>query len=128
MSLVFVDDAEMRDINRRFRNRAATTDVLAFPLDDGAARDPDLTVGEIIVSTGRAVVEARRRRIRAERELYLYVIHGLLHLLGYEDETPRERLRMRRRERELLALASGPRVKRGRGRKAAPDERSRDEA
>ncbi len=58
--------------------------------------------GEIVISADRAVEEARRRRLDPRRELLLYAVHGMLHLVGYDDATPAARARMRRREAEVL--------------------------
>ncbi len=103
LSLCFVDNAAIRALNARYLGRARVTDVLAFPLSDAADPTPDRLLGEVIVSVEKAIAEARRRRIPPEREVALYTAHGLLHLLGYGDHTPADRLHMRRAERQALA-------------------------
>ena len=95
LSVAFVDNAEMRRINRQFLGHDYATDVLAFKLDDDV-------FGEIVISTGVATREARRRKITVREELLRYLAHGILHLLGYDDGAPRARTRMwARQEMEL---------------------------
>jgi probable rRNA maturation factor len=95
LSIAFVGNAEIRRLNRRFLGHDYATDVLAFPLGT------DL-FGEVVVSAEYAAAEARRRGIPLEEELLRYVVHGILHLLGYDDHRPADRRRMWvRQEREL---------------------------
>ena len=95
VSIAFVTDAAIRKINRRFLGHDYATDVISFPLDS------DL-LGELVISAPYARAEARRRRISEREELLRYVVHGILHLLGYDDRTPAEKRRMwARQEREL---------------------------
>jgi len=100
----FVSDREMKILNRRFKHRAARTDVLAFSQVEGKPFPaPGLRLlGDVIIS-----VDAARRQAPAfgnpvEREFVLYLIHGLLHLLGYDDVRPSARKTMRAREKDLL--------------------------
>ena len=104
ISLAVVDDTEIARLNARYLGRHAPTDVLAFPysVTDDPAHDEEL--GEVIVSAETAEREARRRHKTFEKELALYMIHGLLHLLGYDDTSPEKARAMRRRERELLRM------------------------
>jgi len=101
LSLCYVDDAAIRELNERYLGHRRATDVLAFPLGEGPG--PDRLLGEIVVSAETAVAEAARRGIPADAELALYTVHGLLHLLGYDDQAPADRRRMRRAERAALA-------------------------
>jgi probable rRNA maturation factor len=95
LSIAFVTNAAIRRINRRFLGHDYATDVLSFPL----GVDP---WGELVISADYARAEARRRGIPVEEELLRYVVHGILHLLGYDDRDPRARKRMwARQEREL---------------------------
>ena len=101
LSLALVDSAEMTAINDRYCGNQDETDVLAFPL----AGPTDNLIGELVVCASRAHNEAAARGVSAEDELALYVVHGALHLLGYDDQTPAARRRMYARESELLQLA-----------------------
>ena len=95
LSLVLVDEAAIRQLNRQFHATDASTDVLAFDYGDGH--------GEVIVSVERAVVVAKRYRNTPSRELALYIVHGILHLHGHDDLTPGKRRQMRQAESRLLA-------------------------
>jgi len=85
-------------LNRRWLGRRGTTDVMSFDLSGPG--EPGV-VAEIIVC-GDAAAREGRRRGGVQRELLLYVAHGLLHLLGYDDTTPRAAARMHARQKELL--------------------------
>ncbi len=97
VSIAVVDDAAMAELNRPHRHRAGPTDVLAFPQEGGGG-----LLGDVVVSAERAAAQARRYRHALGRELRLLVIHGVLHLLGYEDASPQGARRMRRRQQALL--------------------------
>jgi probable rRNA maturation factor len=98
--MAFVSDADMRELNRRYRKRDRTTDVLSFGQAVGRAngeravqrlaRDPDgeLDVGDIVISAAQAARQAKRRKHPLRREVAFLAAHGALHLLGFEDETP----------------------------------------
>jgi probable rRNA maturation factor len=103
LSVAFVTNAAIRRINRRFLKHDFATDVISFPLGT------DL-VGELVVSAEYAVSEAAKRRIPVEEELLRYVAHGILHLLGYDDQRPADRARMwARQERELRKILASRR-------------------
>jgi len=99
ISIAVVDDATITDLNRRYRRRNRPTDVLAFPQDG-----PGGLLGDVVISAERAAAQAPRYRHPVARELRLLVIHGVLHLLGYDDTTPAAARRMGRRQRALLRL------------------------
>jgi probable rRNA maturation factor len=105
VSVVFVDDPEMRNLNRNYRGYDKATDVLAFPMNDGrfAAINPDL-LGDIVVCVPAAKRQAEDREHTLERELTVLLIHGLLHLLGYDHQTRTEEAAMRELECEYLML------------------------
>jgi len=94
LSIVLVGDAEMARLNLRYHAVTGTTDVLSF--DYGAGH------GELIISVAQAVAQARHYHTTPSRELALYVVHGILHLQGYDDLTSDKRRRMRAAERRLL--------------------------
>jgi len=94
LSVAIVDDAQIREINRRFLDHDYATDVIAFPLDDEE--------GEIVISADRALAEASERGVEPLAELMLYVVHGLLHLLGYDDHDREAAGEMHRESLRLL--------------------------
>ena len=95
-----VDDAAIRRLNARYLRRRTTTDVLAFDLH---APGPSRLLGEVIVCADTARRQARRVGVSVALELDLLVVHGLLHLAGWDDHEPREARLMHEREREILA-------------------------
>ncbi len=97
VSIAVVDDAAITELNRRYLRRNHPPDVLAFPQDG-----PGGLLGDVVISAERAAAQAPRYRQPVARELRLLVIHGVLHLLGYDDTTPAAARRMRRRQRALL--------------------------
>ena len=101
LTIAFVDDARMRELNHRHRGKDRTTDVLSFGQDlpagakgrDAVAHlradlDGRLEVGDIVISGGQAAKQAARRGHSLVREVAFLAAHGALHLLGHEDETP----------------------------------------
>ncbi len=95
-----VDDRQIRRLNAHYLGRRRPTDVLAFNLDGpGPAR----LLGEVIISAQTASRQARRLRVSRALELDLLLVHGLLHLVGYDDHEPLEARLMHERERELLS-------------------------
>ena len=117
LSLVLTGDLAIRALNQRFRQHDRATDVLSFPqfedplamarIDDGAT---PLLLGDIVISLETAARQARRMGMAPARRLRMLLVHGFLHLLGFDHErAPREARLMFARERELLALlASAP--------------------
>src|SRR5262245_25768734 len=99
ISLAFVDDATIAGLNKRFLNHEGPTDVITFPLSGRGARKLE---GEVVIGVEVAQREARDRGHDVNTELCLYVIHGVLHLCGYDDRAPQGAGAMRRKEREYL--------------------------
>ena len=93
-------DRRIAALHRQYLDVPGPTDVISFPLEDELA--VGALLGEVVVSADTAAREARARRLPFERELLLYVAHGTLHLLGYDDHAPRDRARMHRRQERLL--------------------------
>jgi probable rRNA maturation factor len=122
VSVVFVGEDAIADLNRRFLDRVGPTDVLAFPIDDeplptgrhpdeggrgpGSSDEPDeppIVLGDVLVCPAVAARQAPTHGQSLEDELALLVVHGVLHLLDYDHADPDEAARMQQRERELLA-------------------------
>lgn len=106
VSLVLCDDATIQALNHQFLGHDYPTDVLSFPLNAVTPEGARL-LGEIIISVETAERNARRYRQPLEQELLRLVIHGTLHLLGYDDSTPDNRRRMRRKELAYLRKVTG---------------------
>ncbi|MCM8814150.1 MAG: rRNA maturation RNase YbeY [Candidatus Omnitrophica bacterium] len=104
LSILVVDDAHMAVFNRQYRGKNRPTDVLAFRLQDAAADGvhPEL-LGDVVISAETARRTAAEVRATADEELALYLIHGILHLLGYDDTRSAPARAMNRRQKELLA-------------------------
>lgn len=102
LSLALVTDHEIRSLNRQYRGKDKPTDVLSFPLADEL--HPFL-LGDVVISVETAARQAQRRGHSLREELQILLIHGILHLLGYDHEVSRsEAIRMHRKEREIGAL------------------------
>ncbi|MFV2065687.1 MAG: rRNA maturation RNase YbeY [Pirellulales bacterium] len=99
VSVAVVDDATIQGLNRRYLDHDYPTDVLSFCLERGE----DRLEGEVVVSGDTAARQAERFGWKAEEELLLYVVHGALHLVGYDDQTPEGARSMRTAEKECLA-------------------------
>jgi probable rRNA maturation factor len=99
ISLAFVDNTTIHRLNARYLNHDEPTDVLSFPLSEAAARK---LAGELVIGAEVANEQAKQRGHDVQVELALYVIHGLLHLCGYDDHSEGEARRMRDRERYYL--------------------------
>lgn len=105
VSLVLVDDERMAELNRRYRGVDGPTDVLSFPMLDGEespSPEEELLLGDIVISAPRALAQAEMYGHSLERELAFLTVHGVLHLLGYDHQTPEDEARMRQRQREIL--------------------------
>ena len=102
LSVVLVSDREMCALNRRWRRCDRPTDVLSFAQGEGAGGAPDGLLGDVVISVDTARRQAAARGETLGREADRLLIHGLLHLLGYDHErSAREARRMQRRERVL---------------------------
>jgi probable rRNA maturation factor len=135
LSVIFIDEQAIADLNERFLDVPGPTDVLAFPLDDDVTpggrqpdeggrgpgappdgTDPPTMLGDVVVCPAVAQRQAESHGRAVDDELAMLVVHGVLHLLDYDHAEPAEADRMRRRERELLdRFADGDVADRGDG-------------
>jgi rRNA maturation RNase YbeY len=97
-----VDDRAIRQLNHCYLGARRATDVLAFNLE---AVGPSRLLGTVIISGETAARQAKCLRVPAALELDLLLIHGVLHLAGYDDHAPRAARRMHEREREILSAS-----------------------
>lgn len=119
VSLLFVDEPTIAELNERFMGKSGPTDVLSFPIEDGAnpsGRFPDTggpgpgdvevempqLVGDILICPTVAATNAVAHGVSTDDETALLVVHGVLHLLGWDHMVDEEAERMEARERELL--------------------------
>ena len=101
LSLVLVDNREIQDLNHRYRNKNEPTDVLSFPPGDGLP-DGICLLGDVVISIEQAEKQATKRRKTLEDEVESLLIHGILHLLGYDHERSQAEARiMRGMERKI---------------------------
>ena len=109
LSLVITSQERVRELNRNYRGKDAPTDVLAFSTLPTAGEpfvappDGRLHLGEVIVSYPQTVVQAGEEGHSTEKEIAILVTHGVLHLLGYGDETPELKKQMQAREQVILS-------------------------
>lgn len=87
-TIVFVNDAAIRKLNREFRGKDYATDVLSFPTKaEEFEHENQSNLGEVVISVQRAAVQAKQNRLRFSNEIEQLILHGLLHLCGYDHET-----------------------------------------
>ena len=103
VTVAFVSDRVMRQLNGRWRGKRGTTDVLSFPSEqDGFEKSAGLSLGDVVVSVEQAARQAAEHGLSFDEEVAQLILHGLLHLCGYDHETDRGQmnaleLRLRRR-------------------------------
>ncbi|MBI1829844.1 MAG: rRNA maturation RNase YbeY [Planctomycetes bacterium] len=99
LSVAFVDNPTIHRLNKQYLDHDEPTDVLSFPYSAANAKKLE---GELVIGAEVAKAEADERGQDVQAELALYVIHGLLHLCGYDDKSPGAEKEMRERERHYL--------------------------
>jgi rRNA maturation RNase YbeY len=106
LAISLVGDVEIHDLNRRYRRKDRPTDVLAFAMREGeTGPDQSDLLGDVVISLETAVRQAKQRRRQLAAEVRVLLVHGVLHLLGYDHEkSAAEARRMRSTERRLLGL------------------------
>jgi probable rRNA maturation factor len=115
VGVVITSQEVVRQLNRNYRGKDEPTDVLAFSIREEAdglpgfilAPDGLSHLGEVVISYPQALAQAEEHGHSLKKELSILLIHGLLHLLGYEHEEKEPERKMRAREKELLKLIEG---------------------
>ena len=105
VSILLTDDLEIEALNRQYRHISAPTDVLAFAMHDGIDSDlhPHL-LGDLVISVQTAQNQAAAQHHSLEVELAWLTVHGMLHLLGYDHQTPQEAAIMFEKQEAILRL------------------------
>jgi probable rRNA maturation factor len=114
MGLVITDNKTVQKLNKTYRGEDQPTDVLAFHMSPNTSQESELRfvgppdgvhhLGEVVISYPQAVKQAQEQGHSVAEELALLIVHGILHLLGYNDELPEDRKQMKAREKEILEL------------------------
>ncbi len=95
VSIAFVSNKQIKELNTKYRDKDEATDVLSFPIDDEI-------LGDIIISTQRASEQAEDYGHSLKRELAYLTVHGMLHLFGYDHHGKEEKCEMRQKEERVL--------------------------
>lgn len=103
LSILLLDDTKIADLNRRYLHRSGPTDVISFPMrtEDFPCIQPSL-LGDVVISVERALSQAQDRNVSLEHELARLLIHGVLHLLGYDHEGSEQQARLMRRHERIV--------------------------
>lgn len=112
VSITFVDPATIEELNRTLMGKIGPTDVLSFPIEDAApgqppwasADGPPLVLGDVFIAPAVARSNAERDGVAFDDEMALMVVHGLLHLLGWDHVNDDDAIAMEKREGELLSI------------------------
>jgi len=112
LSVSFVSSSQIKTLNESYRGIPKETDVLSFPMEDGSTKDTadqrPLMLGDIVISVPKAICQAAEYNTSFDSELRRLLIHGLLHLIGYDHETGAyEKRRMEKKEKELRDALEG---------------------
>ncbi|MDG5786550.1 rRNA maturation RNase YbeY [Evansella sp. AB-P1] len=108
VSITFVDDERIQELNKEYRMKDQPTDVLSFALNEGDEDEPFVTegipelLGDVIISVPRAVDQAKEYGHDLKRELCFLAVHGFLHLIGYDHDTEDREKKMFNKQEEIL--------------------------
>ena len=100
INICFVDNSQIKKFNFKFLKIKSSTDVLAFNLSD--KKEKNIILADIMISAQEASNQARNYKTTPDYELSLYVVHGLLHILGFDDHMPRQIKLMRKKESQYV--------------------------
>lgn len=106
LSILFTSDDQIHDLNMQYLKRDKPTNVLAFPMITGTEAEPDSgMLGDIVISVDTAGKEAEEMGVTLHERIFQLLIHGILHLMGYDHEVSSEAERiMQKEEQRLLSL------------------------
>ncbi|MCD5414010.1 MAG: rRNA maturation RNase YbeY [Clostridiales bacterium] len=108
VSLSFVDNIEISELNYRYRDKQGATDVLSFPMNNGTGNgslyQEERLLGDIVISTEKAIEQANEYGHSVHREIAFLTVHSMFHLMGYNHENKACKKEMRVKEEEVLNL------------------------
>ena len=111
INLILMDDEEIQELNKNYRNKDKPTDVLSFPyLAENEIKtnsDSGFVIGEIFISKSQAIADAKELKLTLEEELNKLLIHGVLHILGYDHIDDNDFLEMKKNEDLILKSFQG---------------------
>ena len=110
LAVTFIDAADIADLNERFMGKSGSTDVLSFPIEDahpghppvGDPGGPPLALGDIFICTDVVATHADEYGVSFDQELYLMIVHGVLHVLGWDHQSDTDAEAMEERESKHL--------------------------
>jgi len=103
LSILLTDDKKIRKLNKKYRGQDRATDVLSFPQNEEEENKPNYhLMGDVVISTATAERQASQHGLSLEEEIVLLLIHGILHLLGFNHERSEEAYHMKKKTRELF--------------------------
>ena len=102
LSIVLTNDARLQKLNRDYLGIDAPTDVLSFPASESDPQTDSPYLGDILISIPRANAQAKAAGHALEAEVQLLVVHGVLHLLGHDHATPKDKTKMWKAQAEVL--------------------------
>ena len=107
LSVRVVDDAQIAKLNRKYLRVDRATDVIAFSMDEAEAiKGSDAVIGDVVISAETALKQSKRFKTSLRNELDLYLVHGILHLAGYDDLKARDKKNMEKKQKEILHEAA----------------------
>jgi len=102
VSISFVDNEEIHDLNRKYRGKNEPTDVLSFPVDFESPEVGEKLLGDIVISTEKIVEQAEEYCNSVSREMIYLLVHSMLHLMGYDHMDEENKKIMRRKEEQVM--------------------------
>lgn len=104
LNIMFVDPQESTALHQEHFNDHSSTDVMSFPDNSYDPHTQCMHLGDLAICVQVAETSAAQRGLSTSEEIMLYIIHGLLHIVGYDDHDPQERLEMWNKQKQLMAL------------------------
>lgn len=103
LSLYFVNEKIICELHEKYFGDSSSTDCITFPIDNPKEKKACF-LGEVFICPKTAINYAQKHSLEPLNELYLYIIHGLLHLLGYDDISKKDKTIMRKKEKSCMSL------------------------